>query len=81
MQSQCTTSMAIVKVSKMQVLRAEGKKINDALNMLIRVLKESRRIWDVVYIILYGLHAKLFIFLSLFLFRFVSFSSFRYDLG
>ena len=49
--------------------------------MLIRVLKESRHIWDVFLIKLYDLHAKLFIFFSLFLFRFVSFSTFRCDLS
>ena len=47
MQSQGTTSKAKVKVPKRQVLRAEGKKIKDALDMLIRVLDESRRILDV----------------------------------
>ena len=59
--------------------------------MLIRVLKESRHILDVFLIRLYDLHAKLFIFLlvylilfiflSLFLFKFVSFSTFRCDLS
>ena len=38
------------------------------LNVLIRVLEESRRIWDVFYIIVYGLHVKLFIFLLVYLF-------------
>ena len=47
MQSQGTTSKAAIKVPKRQVFRAEGKKIKNALNMLIRVLEESRRIWDV----------------------------------
>ena len=47
MQSQDMTSKVAVKVSKRQVLRAEGKKIKDALNMLIQVLEESRCIWDV----------------------------------
>ena len=47
MQSQDTTSKAAVKVPKRQVLRAKRKKIKDALNMLIQVLEESRRIWDV----------------------------------
>ena len=44
MQSQYMTSKTAVKVPKMHVLRAEGKKINDALNMLIQVLEDSRRI-------------------------------------
>ena len=44
MQSQGMTSKVAVKVPKMQVLRAEGKKIKDALNMLIQVLEEARRI-------------------------------------
>ena len=41
------TSKIAVKVPKRQVLRAEEKKIKDALGKLIQVLKESRRIWDV----------------------------------
>ena len=44
MQSQGMNSKVAVKVSKRQVLKAEGKKIKDALNMLIQVLEESRRI-------------------------------------
>ena len=48
MQSQETTSKVVVKVLKMQVLRAQGKKIKNELNMLIRVLEESRHIWDVL---------------------------------
>ena len=44
MQSQGTTSKVVVKVPKRLVLRAEGKKIKDTLNMLIQVLQESRRI-------------------------------------
>ena len=44
MQSQGTTSKLVVKVPKRQVLTAQGKKIKDALNMLIGVLKESRGI-------------------------------------
>ena len=47
MQSQGMTSKVVVKAPKRQVLRAERKKINDALNMLIKVLEESRCIWDV----------------------------------
>ena len=47
MQSQGMTSKVVVKVLKRQVLRAEGNKIKDALNMTIQVLEESRRIWDV----------------------------------
>ena len=47
MQSQCMTSKVVVKVPKRQVLRVEGKKIKDALDMLIQVLEESRHIWDV----------------------------------
>ena len=35
MQSQGTTSKAALKVPKIQVLREEGKKIKDVLNMLI----------------------------------------------
>ena len=91
MQSQGTTSKGAVKVPKRQALRVERKKIKDALNMLIRVLKESKHIWNVFLIILYGLYAKLFIFLllylilfiffNLFLFRFVSISIFRCDLN
>ena len=42
MQNQGMTSKVPIKVSKRQVLRAEGKKIKDALNKLIQVLKESR---------------------------------------
>ena len=38
MQSQGMTSKVAVKVPKSQVLRAEGKKIKDELNMLIQVL-------------------------------------------
>ena len=38
MQSLGMTSKIVVKVIKMQVLRVEGKKINDPLNMLIQVL-------------------------------------------
>ena len=44
MQSQGMTSKTAVRVPKRQVLRAEGKKIKDSLNMLIQVLDESRRI-------------------------------------
>ena len=44
MQSQDITSKTTVKVPKRQVLRAEGKKIKNALNMLIQALEESRRI-------------------------------------
>ena len=47
MQSQDMTSKIAIKVQKRQVLRVEGKKIKDALNMLIQVLEESRRIWDI----------------------------------
>ena len=36
-----------VKLPKRQLFRAEGKKIKDALNMLIQVLEESRCIWDI----------------------------------
>ena len=39
MQSQCMTSKTVVKFPKRQVLRVEGKKIKDALNMLIQVLE------------------------------------------
>ena len=67
------TSKVAVKVPKRQVLRAEGKKIKDALNMLIQVLKKSRRIWDVFYIILYDLLDKLFTFLLVYLFPLVYF--------
>ena len=69
MQSQGVTSKTTVKVPKRQVLRAKGKKIKDALNMLIQVLDESRHIWDVFfYIRLYDLHATLFTFLLVYLF-------------
>ena len=44
MQSKRITSKVAIKVPKRQVLRVEGKKIKDAHNMLIQVLKESRRI-------------------------------------
>ena len=45
MQSQNMTSKIVVKVKKKrQVLRAEGKKIKDALKMPILVLEESRRV-------------------------------------
>ena len=47
MQSKSITSKVAIKVPKRQVLRVEGKKIKDAHNMLIQVLKESRRIWTV----------------------------------
>ena len=50
MQSQGMTSKTTVKVPKRQVLRAKGKKIKDALNMLIQVLDESRHIWDVFFL-------------------------------
>ena len=39
MQSQDMTSKIAIKVQKRQVLRVEGKKIKDALNMLIQVLE------------------------------------------
>ena len=42
MQSQHTTFKAFVKVSKRQVLRAQGKKMKDTFNMIIRVLEKSR---------------------------------------
>ena len=44
MQSQDKTSKAAVKVPKWQVLRTKGKKIKDALNLLIQVLEESRHV-------------------------------------
>ena len=47
MQSEGMTSKVAFKVQKREVLRAKGKKIKNALNMLIQVLEESRRIWDV----------------------------------
>ena len=47
MQSQGMTSKVAVKVPKRKVLRAQGKKIKKAFNMLIQVLEESKRIWDV----------------------------------
>ena len=47
MQSQDMTTKVAVKVLKIQVLRAEGKNIKDALNTLIQVLDESKHIWDV----------------------------------
>ena len=43
-QNQGTTFKAVVKVPKWQVFGAQGKKIKDALNMLIRIPDESRRI-------------------------------------
>ena len=46
-QGQGMTSKVVVKVPKRQVLRAEGKKIKDSLNMLIQVLEQSSHIWDV----------------------------------
>ena len=66
--NQGMTSKTIVKVPERQVLRTEGKKIKDALNKLIQVLEESRRILDVFWIRLYGLHGKLFTFLLVYLF-------------
>ena len=62
------TSKVPIKVPKRQVLRVEGKNIKDALNMLIQVLEECSRIWDVFWIRLYGLHAMLFTLLSVYLF-------------
>ena len=47
MQSQGMTSKTTVKGPRRQVLRVEGKKIKDALNMLIQVLEESKRNLDV----------------------------------
>ena len=47
MQIQGMTFKVVIKVPKRQALRAEGKKIKDALNMLIQILEESRHIWDV----------------------------------
>ena len=41
------TFESVVKVPKRQVLRAKGKKIKDPLDILIQVLGESTRIWDV----------------------------------
>ena len=80
------TSKVAVKVPKRQVLRVEGKKIKDVFNMLIQVQEESRRlgcfldqiVWLVCQVIYFPF--SLFIFLSLFLFRFVFFSCFRCDL-
>ena len=68
MQSQGMTSKVAVKVAKRQILRADIKKIKDALNMLIQVLEESICIWDVFWIKLYDLHAKLCTFLLVYLF-------------
>ena len=45
-QSQGMTFKVAVKVPKMQVLIAEGKKIKNAVNILIQVLEESSCIWD-----------------------------------
>ena len=73
MQSQGMTSKTAVKVPKRQVLITKGKKIKDALNMLIQVLEESKCILDVFSIKLYGLHAKLFTFLLVYLFSLVYF--------
>ena len=47
MQNQGMTSKTVVKVPKRQDLRAKGKKIKSAFNMLIQVLEESSRIWKV----------------------------------
>ena len=47
MQSQDITSKVAVIVPKRQVLGAEGKKIKDALNMIIQILEKFIRIWDV----------------------------------
>ena len=47
MQSQGATSKAALKVPEKEVLRAERKKIKDTLNMLIRVLEESKRTLNV----------------------------------
>ena len=48
MQSQGMTSKVAIKVPKRKVLRVEGKKIKDALNMLIQFLEESSHIWDIL---------------------------------
>ena len=47
MQSQAMASKVVVKVPKRQVLSAKGKKIKNALNILIQILEESRHMWDV----------------------------------
>ena len=44
MKSQDKTFKVVVKVPKRQVLRTQGKKINDVFSLLIQVLEESRRI-------------------------------------
>ena len=46
--------------------------------MLIQVLEESRRIWDVFYIKLYGFHVKLFTFLLFYLFIYLFFLVYFY---
>ena len=71
MQSQGMTSKVAVKVSKRQVLRAEGKNIKDALNMLIQVVEESTYlryfidhiVWIAYKVIYFSF--SLFIFLNL----------------
>ena len=50
MQNQGMTSKTAVKVLKRQDLRAEGKKIKSAFNMLIQVRFESIRIEDQEFI-------------------------------
>ena len=47
MQNQGMTSKTPVKVPKREDLKAKGKKIKNAFNMLIQVLEESSRIWKV----------------------------------
>ena len=73
MQNKGMTYKIAIKVPKRKVLRVEGNNIKDALNMLIQVPEKSKRIWDVFYIRLYGLHAKLFTFLLVYLFSLVYF--------
>ena len=71
MQSQGMPSKVAVKVSKRQVLRAEGKNIKDALNMLIQVVEESTYlryfidhiVWIAYKVIYFSF--SLFIFLNL----------------
>ena len=46
MNNQGITSKDAVKVSIRHVLKTRAENINDAINMLIQVPKESRHIWE-----------------------------------
>lgn len=51
MQNQRLALMDAIKVPNKHVLRVQEKKIKDAFNMLIQVIKGSRHIWkESIYI-------------------------------